>query len=108
MNARIRPKDQVTNKQKKVVAEYLKEEQERQAKDVMRRWYKLMCTSLNDDFGFGKERLLRLIDRISKLAEEHITDEVFWEHMDKRLEQMGVQFEKENYAEMERLKWRKR
>lgn len=101
MRARIKPTYGVTNKQKKVVAEFLKEEQEKKSKDVVRRVFKLMCVSLNDDFGFGAERLGRLIAKINDLSVEHETDEVFWEHVDKRLDQMGVPFEHEDYDEME-------
>lgn len=101
MKARIKPTYGVTNKQKKVVAEFLKEEQQKQNKGAVRRLFKLMCVSLNDDFGFGAERLGRLINKIQMLSEEHATDEVFWEHVDKRLGQMAVPFEHEDYNEME-------
>ena len=90
-----------TNKQKAAIRESVAEELRRQGEDCMRRFLKLMCVSLNDDFGFGPVRLSRLINRISKLSVEHITDEVFWNHIDKRLEQMGIPFQPEDYELME-------
>ena len=101
MRARLKPSAIISKTQKKAVEHVLKETLDKQQKSVMRRFFKLMCVSLNDDFGFGAERLMRLMNRISKLAEEHGTDEVFWEHVDKRLDQMGVPFSPEDYKEME-------
>ena len=69
---------------------------ERQYKLVMRRFFKLMCVSLNEDFGFGEKRLMRLITRISKVSAEHANDEVFWTHVDRRIEQLGLEFSKED------------
>ena len=102
MRAHVKPTYGVTNRQKKVVAEFLKEEQQKQNKGAVRRLFKIMCVSLNDDFGFGAERLGRLINKISTLSEEHATDEVFWQHIDRRLEQMGVPFQREDYNEVDR------
>ena len=101
MNARIKPRYAVTKKQKKIVEEFIREQHREKGREAARRLFKLMCVSLNDDFGFGAERLGRLINKIQMLSEEHATDEVFWEHVDKRLEQMGVPFEHEDYNEME-------
>ena len=101
MNARIKPRYAVTKKQKKIVEEFIREEHREKGREAARRLFKLMCVSLNDDFGFGAERLGRLIAKINDLSVEHETDEVFWEHVDKRLDQMGVPFEHEDYDEME-------
>ena len=73
---------------------------EKQYKKVMRRFFKLMCVSLNDDFGFGKNRLIRLIQKISKIAAEHEHDEVYWTHVDRRIEQLGLEFSKEDDNEV--------
>ena len=102
MKARIKPTHGVSNRQKKVIKEFLKEEQHKQNKGAVRRLFKLMCVSLNDDFGFGAKRLGRLINKISVLSAEHEHDEVFWEHIDRRLDQMGVPFQHEDYSELER------
>jgi hypothetical protein len=60
----------------------------------------MMCFVLNDEYGFGRERLLKVIDGINKISELHMEDEEFWYHLDKRIiEQMDIPFEKEKYKE---------
>lgn len=86
----------VSNKLKNVV----KKEIEKQRNDTMRRFFKIMCIALNEEFGFGEQRLKRLILMISQIATEHEHDEVYWEHIDMRMEQMNIEFEVENYNEL--------
>lgn len=100
MNAMIKP--QLNKKQKAAIRDAVAEEMRKQGKDSIRRLFKLMCVSWNDVEGYGKIRCMRMIDRINTLSEEHENDEVFWEHVDKRLAQMGIQFEPEDYEQMER------
>ena len=96
MKARIVLTDRVTAKQKQAVKEYNRLEQ----KNIMRRFFKILCYVLNEDFGFGKNRLLKVIDTITKTSQLHSEDEEFWYHLDKRvIEQMGLKFEKEEYKE---------
>ena len=97
MRARLKPSAVTTKAQKKAINQVLQDELNRQQKMVMRRFFKLMCVSLSEDFGFGKERLMRLINRISTVSAEHATDEVYWTHVDKRIEQLGLEFSKEDY-----------
>jgi hypothetical protein len=101
MNARVNPANKITKKQKKVLTEYIQDEIRKEHAGAARRLFKLMCVCLNDDFGFGAARLSKLISKISELSQEHEKDEVFWTHMDRRLEQMGVPFAKENYEVLE-------
>ena len=96
MRARLKPSAIMTNKQKKAVEQVLQDELDRKYRLVMRRFFKLMCVSLNEDFGFGKVRLMRLIDRISTVAAEHEHDEVYWVHVDRRIGQLGLDFSKES------------
>ena len=102
MNARIKASAIATNKQKQMARELVAEEWERQSRDNMRRIFKLFCLSLNDEFGHGKSRLARLILTVTERAAEHKHDEVFWKHVDDRMEQIGMEFPKEDYNEMER------
>lgn len=101
MKARLNPASVISKAQRKAVNQVLQDELNRQQKLVMRRFFKLMCVSLSEDFGFGKERLMRVIDRISKVSAEHANDEIFWVHVDRRIEQLGLEFSKEDYDEME-------
>ena len=97
MKARISPKDRISNKNKKILDEYMSDCQ----KDIMRRYFKILCVTLNEEFGFGAERLLKVVDKIDKVCSEHINDEEYWYHIDKRvIEQIKVPFEYENYKEL--------
>lgn len=95
MRARLKPSAVTTKQQKKAINQVLQHELERQQKMVMRRFFKIMCVSLNEDFGFGKDRLMRLISRISDVSAEHANDEIYWVHVDRRMEQLGLEFSKE-------------
>lgn len=95
MRARLKPSAIISKVQKKAVNQVLQSELERQQKLVMRRFFKIMCVSLNKDFGFGKERLMRLINRISEVSAEHENDEIYWVHVDRCIEQLGLEFSKE-------------
>lgn len=100
MNVIIKPK--LNKKQKDAIHDAVAEELRKQSEASIRRVYKLMCVVWNETDGHGRDRCMRKIDRISKLAAEHENDEVFWEHVDKRLAQMGIPFEPEDYEQMER------
>lgn len=102
MKAHVKASALASNKQKQQVRELVREELRRQAGANMRRTFKLFCLCLNEKYGFGKDRLDRLIASVSELAEQHERDEVFWTHVDKRIEQIGVKFDRENYEEMEK------
>lgn len=78
------------------------ENSSRQELDRMRRWYKLLCAALNQSFGFGAQRLDRLMDEINLLSDEKKDDPVFWEHVDTLLiDQVGMAFDRENYKEVD-------
>ena len=96
MRARLKPSAITTKAQKKAIDELLEAEVKSKYQKTMRRFFKIMCVSLNEDFGFGKERLIRLIKRISTVAAEHEHDEVYWTHVDRRIEQLGLEFSKED------------
>lgn len=79
----------------------VKAEYDKQGQDLARRHIKLMCVVLNEQFGFGKERLLKLVRAYGELSEERKEDEVFWSHIDRHLEQIGLDFQKEDYEIMD-------
>lgn len=62
---------------------------------IARRMNKLVCIALNNEFGFGAERLSRTMLAISALADEAEKDSEFWTHADIRLEQIGCTFKRE-------------
>lgn len=98
MKARIKPADRLTRKEKEIIAAYNKSQHEA----VMRRFFKLACLSLNTKHGFGLKRGLEFMDEITSLSAEHEHDEVFWYHVDRELEKIGYDFDRENYEEVDR------
>lgn len=93
---------QFTNKQKAAIRENVAQELRRQQQDNIRRVFKLLCASLHEEYGFGKVRCMRIIDRINKTAAEHEQDEVYWHHIDTLMEQLGIAFEREDYDIVDR------
>ena len=101
MRARIKPSNVMSKKQREAADEYVAEEVQRNIEGYMRRTLKLICVSLNEEYGFGKQRCIRLIDKIGKLSEEHKTDELYWVHIDRIMKQIDLPFQEENYEELE-------
>ena len=97
MKARMK----LNNKIQKKIKEEVRTEYDRQGQDLARRHIKLMCVALNEHFGFGKNRLMKLIQAYGDLGEERKEDEVFWSHIDRYLEQIGLDFPKEDYEVMD-------
>ena len=97
MKARMK----LDNKIQKKIKEEVRAEYDRKGQDLARRHIKLMCVVLNEQFGFGKERLLKLVRAYGDLGEERKEDEVFWSHIDRHLEQIGLDFPKEDYEIMD-------
>ena len=79
----------------------VKAEYDRQGQDLSRRHIKLICVALNEHFGFGKDRLLKLVQAYGDLSAERKDDEVFWSHIDRYLERIGLDFPKEDYEVMD-------
>ena len=101
MKARLSLSGKVSNSQMKVLREFCDQRFRDDAQDHTRRLLKIACIALNERYGFGVERCGRFLEEVTKISEEHMTDEVFWTHADKRLEQMGLPFVPEDYERME-------
>lgn len=93
---------QFTNKQKAAIREGVAAELQRQGQDNIRRVFKLLCASLHAQYGFGRVRCMRIIDRINTTAAKHEQDEVYWKHIDTLMEQMGIPFQREDYEKVDR------
>lgn len=93
----------INNKMKNQVWQEVKNEYDRQGRERTRRMFKLMCAVYNELYGHGKIRCGRAIARISELSAKHKDDEVFWAHIDRVvIDQMGIEFEREDYELMDR------
>ena len=102
MNARISFQNKMSKKQQEVAREAMQEQFRKEAEGHTRRLLKIVCIALNETEGFGKQRIARFMDAVTEISNEHMTDEIFWTHADKRLQQMGVPFTPEDYEELER------
>lgn len=97
MKAWIKPANSVTKKQKEAVKEYIKEEMKVQQVGSTRRVFKLFCVALHEEYGFGKGRLSKVLGTVSAVCDEKKDDPVFWTHMDRVIEQIGLDFPQEDY-----------
>lgn len=98
MRARLKPSAITSKAQKEAFREY----QRQQHEGNMRRTFKLLCLALHEEFGFGQQRLRRVIDRIDVLAKEHEEDEVYWAHVDRVVDRLGLNFNPEDYEQVDR------
>ena len=95
LNRKMRNKIDVHAKQR--VAEHY----EKHGEEITRRIFKLFCVALHDVFGFGLQRLSKLLLAVSKLIEQSRKDEVFWFHIDRELKAIGLDFPDEDYEVMD-------
>lgn len=61
MRARIPSEAKVSYKTRQIIRELVSKEHEKQKQDTTRRIMKIFCATLNEEFGFGKERLYKLV-----------------------------------------------
>lgn len=97
MKARRRVDPKMQERIRNEVAEHLQQE----TNNMTRRYFKLFCVALNQAFGFGKDRLTRLIAMVEELAQEREQDEVFWVHIDRYCKHLGLEFPDEDYERMD-------
>ena len=96
MKARLPPSTRITQKEKQAVYEYAQQEVARLERDSIRRFIKLMCYVLNQEFGFGAQRCLKITNGIAELSKEHERDEIFWHHVDRAvIDGLKIDFERE-------------
>lgn len=97
MKARV----SIDKKTRQRINDEVKAEFDRQGQELSRRHIKLFCVALNEQFGFGKDRLLKLVQAYGDLGAERKDDEIFWSHIDRYLERIGLDFPKEDYEVMD-------
>ena len=70
-------------------------------KNHNRRMLKLACIALHEEYGVGRERLYKLVERIAEISNSRMDDPVYWQHIDKLLiEILNMEWDAENYEEM--------
>lgn len=87
MKARIPAKQILTKQMQKAVVELAEERREEIAKELIVQIVKVAAVNLNRNFGFGHQRLIRFIETVTEMFEEHREDELYWYHVDKILKE---------------------
>lgn len=87
MNARIPAKQRLSKQMKSSIKELVEKEREEQSKSLMEQILKVSLINLNRNFGFGQQRLMKFIDTVTEMFEEHREDELYWYHVDKILKE---------------------
>ena len=113
MKARIPPKSKYSKKELAVLTEIAKDDFNKFVENDMgvtdRRYKKLfaICLSMDERMAYsygvegwkrpwGKKNIQKLIDMVEAVSNFlDKNDEITWEHIDKRCEQIGLSFEKE-------------
>ena len=106
MNVKISAKQRLTQREQKELDKYIfdkaMEIYNGESMGLMRRCYKAIAVALNQQFGFGKNRLIKLFDGTSDIAKMREKDEIFWQHVDNVvIKQIGLPFEREEYSDLE-------
>ncbi len=97
MKCRIPPKKQISTKTLKACRNYIEELE----KEIIVKAIKLFCVVLHNDYKFGLKRLNEITAKVSELAKDYVTDEIFWEHVDKLLiDKLNMDFKYEKYEEL--------
>lgn len=79
----------------------VEEEFKRQSGAMTWRIIKIFCIALHQEFGFGKDRLMRMIAKLEEIGIEREQDEVFWAHVDRYNKHLGLDFPEEDYDRMD-------
>ena len=103
MKARIPPQRRLSRETLKACAEYANSLQD--ANNI--RIFKLSCYILHNEFGFGRDRLLRFIGGLQSLITDNEENEVFWEHIDREMKQLKLNLADEKYEDIIG-EWKKR
>ena len=64
--------------------------------DITRRIFKTMMFVLNQNFGFGHDRLNKALKEMTEVIKHSSEDEVFWEHLDRVvIDQLKLPFQRD-------------
>ena len=102
MNARIRLSDRMSNKQKADIEAYAKKVARSESEANLRRILKIVCIALHEKFGFGRDRLMTVINEVGIISETRKDDEVFWYHVDREMKALKLDFDPEDYERMDK------
>lgn len=58
---------------------------DKENKGLTRRLFKTMLFVLNQEFGFGHNRLMKAFEEMTNVINHSNEDDVFWEHLDRQV-----------------------
>ena len=94
MKARIPAKQRLSKQMQDSIKEIVSKEREKQGKELIEQILKVSLINLNRNFGFGQQRLIKFLDTVTDMFEEHREDELYWYQEEKNLkEELKVDME---------------
>ena len=94
MKARIPAKQRLSKQMQDSIKEIVRKERETLSKELIEQILKVSLINLNRSFGCGQQRLIKFIDTVTDMFEEHREDELYWYHVDKILkEELKIDWE---------------
>ncbi len=87
--------------QRKEINKFVADEVAKQEAVYMRRIFKVICYVLYNDFGFGVKKLAKVINSANEAMADMTSNEVIWDRIDRKLRDIGLEFENEDYEERE-------
>lgn len=96
MKARISAKKRFTKKELDLLEECAEEVCTKKMYGMMRRIFKSIAYSLNRKYGFGKQRMMVVLNEAKGIMDEYPKNEIFWEQLDKVcIDEIGINFVRE-------------
>ena len=97
MKAHVPAAGRLSKKQMTAIREAAGDALRRQEQDHIRRIFKLLCVALHESYGFGRRRLQKVLETISRTAQEADADEVYLAHVDRVvIDQLQMDFVRED------------
>ena len=87
MKARVPARQKLSKQMQSSIQELVIKEREEQSKKLIEQILKVSLINLSRNFGFGQRRLIKFIDTVTDMFEEHREDELYWYHVDKILKE---------------------
>ena len=92
----------LNNETKKRVREEVEKYYNSVGEGHSRRTFKLLFVILHQHFGFGTNRIKKIMEKVSDLSLERKQDEVFWSHIDILLiDYLKLPLDREDYDKMD-------
>ena len=106
MKVRYNPIAQMSKREQKELNEYMaqraKKIYDEEATGLIRRCYKTFAVALHKKYGFGRNRLIQLMDELSDISKLRDIDDVFWKHLDDVIiNEIKLGFDREEYEDLE-------